>query len=53
MFPEAPVCDMTVVTVTQKTENDMTAWSAAVEQERDQMLASVSFLQSPREHVTF
>lgn len=40
MFPEAPDCDMTVVTVTQKTENDMTAWSVAVEQERDQMLAS-------------
>ncbi|CAF95981.1 unnamed protein product, partial [Tetraodon nigroviridis] len=39
IFPEAPSSGMTVVTVTQKTQNDMTSWSCAVEQEREQMLA--------------
>ncbi|XP_013885428.1 metabolism of cobalamin associated Db isoform X2 [Austrofundulus limnaeus] len=38
MFPEAPSSDMMVVTVTQKTQNDMSSWSPVVEQERDQML---------------
>lgn len=38
MFPEAPSTGMMVVTVTQKTQNDMTSWCAEVEQERDQML---------------
>lgn len=38
MFPEAPTSGMMVVTVTQKTQNDMMAWCADVEQERDQML---------------
>ncbi|XP_073329173.1 metabolism of cobalamin associated Db isoform X1 [Pagrus major] len=38
MFPEAPSSEMTVVTVTQKTQNDMTSWCADVEQEREQML---------------
>lgn len=42
MFPEAPSSSMTVLTVTQRTENDMTAWSEAVEQEREQLLAKVS-----------
>ncbi|XP_028249593.1 metabolism of cobalamin associated Db [Parambassis ranga] len=38
MFPEAPSSDVMVVTVTQKTENDMTSWCMEVEQEREQML---------------
>ncbi|XP_030283949.1 metabolism of cobalamin associated Db isoform X4 [Sparus aurata] len=38
MFPEAPYSEMTVVTVTQKTQNDMTSWCSEVEQEREQML---------------
>ncbi|KAJ4932924.1 hypothetical protein JOQ06_029762, partial [Pogonophryne albipinna] len=38
MFPEAPSTGMIVVTVTQKTKNDMTSWSAEVEQEREQTL---------------
>ncbi|XP_061648355.1 metabolism of cobalamin associated Db isoform X2 [Phyllopteryx taeniolatus] len=38
LFPEAPSCHVTVVTVTQKTKNDMTAWCSAVEEERDHML---------------
>ncbi|XP_070831397.1 metabolism of cobalamin associated Db isoform X2 [Chaetodon trifascialis] len=38
MFPEAPTSGMMVVTVTQKTQNDMMSWCADVEQERDQML---------------
>lgn len=45
MFPEAPTSGMMVVIVTQKTKNDMTAWSADVEQEREQMLDNVSFLE--------
>lgn len=42
IFPEAPSPGMTVVTVTQKTLNDMTSWSFAVEQEREQMLIKVT-----------
>ncbi|KAM8855264.1 metabolism of cobalamin associated Db [Spinachia spinachia] len=38
MFPDAPSTGMMVVTVTQKTRNDMTSWCAEVEQEREQML---------------
>ncbi|XP_024863185.1 metabolism of cobalamin associated Db isoform X2 [Kryptolebias marmoratus] len=38
MFPEAPSSDMMIVTVTQKTQNDMSSWSADVEEEREQML---------------
>ncbi|XP_045911050.1 metabolism of cobalamin associated Db [Micropterus dolomieu] len=38
MFPEAPSSAMMVVTVTQKTQRDMTSWCAEVEQEREQML---------------
>ncbi|KAF5890238.1 methylmalonic aciduria and homocystinuria type D protein, mitochondrial, partial [Clarias magur] len=40
MFPEAPSSGMMVLTVTQRTENDMTAWSEEVDQEREQMLAT-------------
>ncbi|KAI4903960.1 hypothetical protein NFI96_013326 [Prochilodus magdalenae] len=39
MFPEAPSSGMMVVTVTQKTKNDMTAWSEEVDQEREELLA--------------
>nr|XP_015822397.2 metabolism of cobalamin associated Db [Nothobranchius furzeri]XP_054603164.1 metabolism of cobalamin associated Db [Nothobranchius furzeri] len=38
MFPEAPSSDMMVITVAHKTQNDMSAWSPDVEQEREQML---------------
>ncbi|XP_061697611.1 cobalamin trafficking protein CblD-like isoform X2 [Syngnathoides biaculeatus] len=38
LFPEAPASHVTVVTVTQKTMNDMTTWCSAVEEERDHML---------------
>uniref|UniRef100_A0A8C7KVS7 Metabolism of cobalamin associated Db n=1 Tax=Oncorhynchus kisutch TaxID=8019 RepID=A0A8C7KVS7_ONCKI len=38
MFPEAPNNGMTVVTVTQKTQNDMTAWCEEVDKERELML---------------
>ncbi|KAM9393063.1 metabolism of cobalamin associated Db isoform 2-T4 [Pholidichthys leucotaenia] len=38
MFPDAPSDGMMVITVTQKTQNDMTSWSFEVEQEREQML---------------
>ncbi|KAG8000998.1 Methylmalonic aciduria and homocystinuria type D protein, partial [Nibea albiflora] len=38
MFPEALSSGMMVITVTQKTQNDMTSWCADVEQEREQML---------------
>ncbi|XP_051566350.1 methylmalonic aciduria and homocystinuria type D homolog, mitochondrial-like isoform X2 [Myxocyprinus asiaticus] len=39
MFPEAPSTGMMVVTVTQRTQNDMTAWTEKVDQEREQLLA--------------
>lgn len=38
MFPEAPSSGMMVVTVSQKTQNDMMSWCDDVEQEREQML---------------
>ncbi|KAJ8247113.1 hypothetical protein GJAV_G00258890 [Gymnothorax javanicus] len=38
MFPEAPSNSMTVVTVTQKTQNDMTTWCEEVDKERELML---------------
>ncbi|CAL8320693.1 unnamed protein product [Merluccius merluccius] len=38
MFPEAPSKGMMVVTVTQKTQNDMTSWCEQVDEEREQML---------------
>lgn len=42
IFPEAPSSGMTVVTVTQKTQNDMTSWCFAVDQEREEMLIKVN-----------
>ena len=44
MFPEAPTKGMMVVTVTQKTKNDMTSWSEKVDEEREQMLENVSLV---------
>ncbi|XP_030065203.1 cobalamin trafficking protein CblD isoform X2 [Microcaecilia unicolor] len=39
MFPELPKSSlMMILTVTQKTENDMTSWSEEVEHEREMML---------------
>ncbi|XP_062861829.1 metabolism of cobalamin associated Db [Trichomycterus rosablanca] len=39
VFPEAPSSSMMVLTVTQRTKNDMTAWSEEVDQEREELLA--------------
>ncbi|XP_041932307.1 metabolism of cobalamin associated Db isoform X2 [Alosa sapidissima] len=47
MFPEAPSNSMMVVTVTQKTENDMTRWSEEVEVEREQLLSK--FIEGAKE----
>ncbi|KAK3544024.1 hypothetical protein QTP70_035035 [Hemibagrus guttatus] len=47
MFPEAPSSGMMVLTVTQRTENDMTAWSEEVDQEREQLLAK--FIEGAKE----
>ncbi|RVE57770.1 hypothetical protein OJAV_G00202600 [Oryzias javanicus] len=38
MFPEERLSELTVVSVTQRTHNDMTAWSSQVETERLEML---------------
>ncbi|XP_078260530.1 metabolism of cobalamin associated Db isoform X2 [Rhinoraja longicauda] len=38
LFPEAPVAGFTVLTVTQRSINDMTIWNEAVEEEREQLL---------------
>lgn len=38
MFPEAPSKGVMVVTVTQKTKNDMTSWCEQVDEERERML---------------
>ncbi|XP_065148715.2 metabolism of cobalamin associated Db isoform X1 [Paramisgurnus dabryanus] len=47
MFPEAPSDGMMVVTVTQKTQNDMTGWSEQVDQEREELLAK--FIEGAKE----
>lgn len=44
MFPDVPSTGMMVVTVTQRTQNDMTSWSEQVDQEREELLAKVSAL---------
>lgn len=38
MFPMAPSSVLTVVTVTQRTQEDMSFWSSSVEEERENML---------------
>ncbi|XP_066543985.1 metabolism of cobalamin associated Db [Amia ocellicauda] len=38
MFPEAPANSLTVVTVTQKSKNDMTSWCEEVDEERELLL---------------
>lgn len=38
MFPEAPPAGVTVITVTQRTQQDMSRWSAEVEAEREELL---------------
>ncbi|XP_034987296.1 cobalamin trafficking protein CblD [Zootoca vivipara] len=38
MFPEGTSNNLTVLTVTQKTKNDMTAWSEEVENERENLI---------------
>lgn len=38
MFPEVPGSNLMVLTVTQRTANDMTMWSEEVENERESML---------------
>uniref|UniRef100_A0A8C5MUJ7 Metabolism of cobalamin associated D n=1 Tax=Leptobrachium leishanense TaxID=445787 RepID=A0A8C5MUJ7_9ANUR len=38
MFPELPSNDLMVMTITQKTTNDMTTWSEEVESERELLL---------------
>ncbi|NP_991157.2 metabolism of cobalamin associated Db [Danio rerio] len=47
MFPEAPSTGMMVVTVTQRTQNDMTAWTEQVDQEREELLAK--FIEGAKE----
>ncbi|XP_072320384.1 cobalamin trafficking protein CblD-like isoform X2 [Eucyclogobius newberryi] len=38
MFPEAPPAGVTVVTVTQRSQQDMSRWDLQVEQEREELL---------------
>lgn len=45
MFPEVNASRLTVLTVTQKTKNDMTVWSPEVEDEREMLLENVSSCQ--------
>lgn len=44
MFPEGTSNNLTVLTVTQKTINDMTAWSEEVENERENLIENVSLI---------
>lgn len=47
MFPEIPDNNLLVLTVTQKTMNDMTAWSEEVDNEREMLLEKVGDLVWP------
>ncbi|XP_056611143.1 metabolism of cobalamin associated Db [Triplophysa dalaica] len=47
MFPDVPSTGMMVVTVTQRTQNDMTSWSEQVDQEREDLLAK--FIEGAKE----
>ena len=46
LFPDRDIMEgnFTVITVCQKTDNDMATWNKDVEKERNQLLASVSSL---------
>lgn len=44
MFPEVTANNLTVLTITQKTKNDMTVWSEEVEDERELLLENVSII---------
>jgi len=43
LFPDIAVHQgqLTVISISQRTKNDMSAWSAEVEDERDNLMASV------------
>lgn len=43
LFPDRDLStsNLTIITLSQKTENDMTSWSAAVEEERELLLTNV------------
>ena len=44
LFPEGELIDdrLTVITLCQKTKNDMSGWSSSVEEERDELTSYVS-----------
>jgi hypothetical protein len=42
LFPEVANSKLMILTVTQKTENDMTVWSEEVEVEREVLLEKVT-----------
>lgn len=44
MFPDVVSNNITVLTVTQKTVNDMTGWSEEVENEREGLIENVSHI---------
>ena len=43
LFPDIAVHEgqLTIISICQRTKNDMSAWSAEVEDERDNLMASV------------
>ncbi len=43
---------LTVITVSQKTNNDMSGWNPAVDEEREHLLEQVSILLYPTFHYT-
>ena len=46
LFPDigVQIGQLTVVSISQHTQNDMSAWSPDVEEERENLMASVSFI---------
>ena len=41
---DVPAANLTVITIAQKTTNDMSGWSLEIEKEREELLQNVSFV---------
>jgi len=46
LFPDRDLTQLTAITLSQRTQNDMTSWSEDVERERENLLQSVSVIRS-------
>ena len=52
LFPEESLdTPLTAITLSQKTENDMSGWSEAVEMEREALMAQVTIRVASQNHL--